>query len=369
MRKTFIAKGAQVENKFVDDAHKYERYIIKSVDENGDGVAYGIVNVDQNGKLILSEDSVKITEKNAIRYRYLKNDEARPTPEMSKTTIVDGVIMYNGSPASEMGQGNIVAISILGTLPGVVVFVGRSENDHKKVYIFDIERDIFEKIVDISYEGEVGNVEVVNADAFSLVFICKTRRLYGVKKDDGTIEKTLNEFLDARCVALTAKDGRHVIRSEKRLLGYPVAVKLFGKNIAIEYRKTYTYEDKYRSTDSFINSHTIIAEGDENRETLILQVSSLDNIITLPVADIEYFARANENRCTTYSANGEIYVQYLNNPTIKLPKGVSSNLCGFTAIDFARKDEELYIFFVKDEDIKTVVRTTTIDRGELYKII
>ncbi len=367
MRKAFITTGAQVQNKLVDKTYKYDRYIVRSVDENGDGIAYGIVAVDEKGDLLLDTESVKITEKNAVRFRYLKNDEARQTPVEDGLKIVDGVIMYNGQPASKAGQGNIVAKSLLGVLPGVVVFTAE-QGDQRAVYTLDIERDAFKNICFLTKDSEV---EVVNSDENSLAFISKAKEHHEITKEDGTVEKAWDELIDARYFLLSAEDGRHVRSTRLFIPGYPTKVNRFGEILAIEYQVDTGLKDDYdedyedEDLDSFEPSEHVISEENKNTMILALGAKGYRVLKTLLVGDVTSYAYA--NGYITFAAGGQIYVNGPVNAT--LPGYISVSVEGFTAIDSSVKDNETSIFFVKDDNVKTVARTATADRGDLYKVV
>ena len=156
-------------------------------------------------------DVVKMTESNALCFRFMEDPNARDIPD--GYSIENGIIMKDKKPVTVQGQ--IVVKEILKAIPGkLLLLVETKDKDENRsdLMAYDPENDKFEKVLD-----GIGTATITEVDK-DLYLITDIRISEVVKTDedgepiineDGTEVK--GEFLDASKVYLV--NGSEVRRS------------------------------------------------------------------------------------------------------------------------------------------------------------
>ena len=155
---------------------------------------------DMNEARTDPEDTVQITEENAICFRVIK--DAPSTEPVGYSVNGDGILLWDGIPATE--QGELRFDSILCTLPGVLFLTSQEKDGNVDLYAYRTDIDRFKRLAeDIPFPQAVK----VNDAEYAFVY----SKTHTEKTEDGDEVQILDKagvlFVNRSCYITSGTFG------------------------------------------------------------------------------------------------------------------------------------------------------------------
>lgn len=141
MKMTRVRNNMVVRNKV--NSQKYVLAVTKTPSGIGEVNAFPL---GEDGEIDEEAPGIVITEENAICFRILKDPDPKDIPLMEDFSIEDGIIYFCENRLVKE-QGEIQAVAILATTRSNVIFTAKAGEDTIRIMSYDLDRDIFRKIV------------------------------------------------------------------------------------------------------------------------------------------------------------------------------------------------------------------------------
>lgn len=174
------------------------------------GMSYKVLEMEDNVATIapigidgevIDGEQLKITEENAIAFRFISNPNTPPIP--TGITVVDGQLMRDGEQITE--QGAIKVLSILATVPGKLLLAVKpvADNDLVDLFSYNVARDKFNKVVMGSIPmptvvAEISDIKETKADTVSKVLLMFSKTHMEERENEKGEKNQVEIFDDAR---------------------------------------------------------------------------------------------------------------------------------------------------------------------------
>ena len=340
MRYNMIRTGVRVTNKV--NGGQYEILQVSK----GSAVAGRVAQTEDGKETVNSEDIVKITEKNAICFRYLYSTKPEDVP--TGFTVKDGQLFNpEGEPIQ---QGELKVKEILGAVPGLLALAVVAKNGKDTdFFTYSPSRDTFRK------QACEPDYEIISSDENG-VLVAYSREGEKVVKDDEGTETTLRIFEGAGLIRIGGGGGCEFAPLPKPITFDPTIVETCSG------RKVYIF----KSTEN--------VEYDEETDLEVIRPGKVSYFIVDGFDSVEEVEVGFEAEKICFCALNDGFVfrnaDNINSSGVAFSTPLIKELDGYdNLVDVTTNGDETTMTFANNGyEVKSITRKSTRDRGNIYTV-